>query len=211
MTGKVLTIAQQKGGSGKTTMAANIALEYVARGKSVAMLDTDPQGSLGRWFMMRRERMDGDAGFEFGTSSAWGISYECENLRKLHDIVIIDTPPKIDADLRPALRESDLVLVPLATSQVDLWATEGVLELAARERKATLIVLNRAAARARLTAKIAAAVRELDTAFSQTQIGNRVVFAEALGEGKGVAEMARTGLAAQEITALVDEIDTYLD
>jgi len=211
MTGKVLTIAQQKGGSGKTTIAANIALEYVARGKSVAMLDTDPQGSLGRWFMMRRERMDGDAGFEFGTSSAWGISYECEKLRKLHDIVIIDTPPKIDADLRPALRESDLVLVPLATSQLDLWATEGVLELAARERKATLIVLNRAAARARLTAKIAAAVRELDTAFAQTQIGNRVVFAEALGEGKGVAEMARTGLAAQEITALVDEIDTYLD
>lgn len=211
MTGKVLTIAQQKGGSGKTTMAANIALEYLARGKSVAMLDTDPQGSLGRWFMMRRERMDGDAGFEFGTSSAWGISYECEKLRKLHDIVIIDTPPKIDADLRPALRESDLVLVPLATSQVDLWATEGVLELAARERKATLIVLNRASARARLTAKIAAAVRELDTAFAQTQIGNRVVFAEALGEGKGVAEMARTGLAAHEIAALVDEIDTYLD
>lgn len=210
MTGKVLTIAQQKGGSGKTTLAANIALEYVARGKSVAMLDTDPQGSLGRWFMTRRERTGGEPGFEFGTSSAWGISYECEKLRKLHDIVIIDTPPKIDADLRPALRESNLVIVPLATSQVDLWATEGVLELAARERKTTLIVLNRAAARARLTGKMADAVRELDTDFAETRLGNRVIFAEALGEGKGVAEMARTGPAALEIAALVDEIETYL-
>ena len=62
------------------------------------------------------------------------MSYECDKLRKLHDFVIIDTPPKIDADLRPALREANLVLVPVASSQVDLWATEGVLEMAARAR-----------------------------------------------------------------------------
>ncbi len=210
MTGKVLTIAQQKGGSGKTTLAANIALAYAARGMSVALLDTDPQGSLGRWFMARRERTDGAEGIAFGTSSAWGISYECEKLRKLHDLVIIDTPPKIDADLRPALRESDLVVVPLATSQVDLWATEGVLELAARERRAVLIVLNRASARGRLTGRMAEAARTLDADVAETQIGNRVAFAETLGEGRGVAEVARNSPAAQEIAALVDEIDALI-
>ena len=57
MAGKVLTIAQQKGGSGKTTLAVNLAQAYVAQGKSVAVLDTDPQGSLGRWFMTRRDRL----------------------------------------------------------------------------------------------------------------------------------------------------------
>ncbi len=211
MTGKVLTVAQQKGGSGKTTLAANIALEYAARGLSVALLDTDPQGSLGRWYMARRERLGDAAGVAFGTSSAWGISYECEKLRKLHDVVIVDTPPKIDADLRPALRESDLVLVPVASSQVDLWATEGVLELAARERRPTLIVLNRAAARARLTGLVAEAAAALESACAEARIGNRVAFAEALGDGRGVAEMARTGLAAREIAALVDEIEAVLD
>lgn len=210
MTGKVLTIAQQKGGSGKTTLAVNLAQAYSARGLSVAVLDTDPQGSLGRWFMIRREKLGDATGLEFGTSSAWGVSYECEKLRRSHDIVIIDTPPKIDADLRPALRESDLVIVPLATSQVDLWATEGVLDMAAREKRAALIVLNRAASRARLTGTVAADVGKLDTMLATTRLGNRVIFAEALGEGLAAAEMARSGPAAMEIAALLKEIDTIL-
>ena len=124
MSGKVIAVVQQKGGSGKTTLAVNLAVTCLKRGLSVAILDTDPQGSLGRWFMTRRERL-GEAGLEFSTSSAWGVSYECEKLKKTADLVIVDTPPKVDADLRPALREADLVLVPVASSHVDLWATEG--------------------------------------------------------------------------------------
>ncbi|MEO0692316.1 MAG: ParA family protein, partial [Pseudomonadota bacterium] len=128
--GHVITVAQQKGGSGKTTIAVNLAVAFARHGRSVALLDTDPQGSLGRWFMTRREL--GLEDLEFSTASAWGVSYECDKLRKEHDYVIVDTPPKVDADLRPALRESDLVIVPVAASQVDVWATESVLDLARR-------------------------------------------------------------------------------
>ena len=64
---------------------------------------------------------------EFSTASAWGVSYECDKLRKLHDYVLVDTPPKVDADLRPALRESDLVIVPVAASQVDAAAAAAVI------------------------------------------------------------------------------------
>ncbi len=105
--GKVVTLAQQKGGSGKTTVAANLAVALAGRGLRVAMVDTDPQGSLGRWFLARRAR-PGGAGLEFSTASAWGVSFECEKLRRQADVVIVDTPPKVDADLRPALREADL-------------------------------------------------------------------------------------------------------
>ncbi|TMV58632.1 ParA family protein, partial [Thioclava sp. BHET1] len=160
MAGKVITIAQQKGGSGKTTLAVNLAVAFLKEGRSVAILDTDPQGSLGRWFMTRRERL-GEAGLEFSTASAWGVSYECEKLRKLVDVVLVDTPPKVDADLRPALREADLVLVPVSSSHVDLWATEGVLELAARERRRVVVVLNRAKAGTRLAEEVAQAAQEL--------------------------------------------------
>ncbi|MEM7710342.1 MAG: ParA family protein, partial [Pseudomonadota bacterium] len=56
---KIITFAQQKGGSGKTTLCANVAVELAARGHGVALLDSDPQGSLGRWFMTRFERTSG--------------------------------------------------------------------------------------------------------------------------------------------------------
>ncbi|MEL6523955.1 MAG: ParA family partition ATPase [Pseudomonadota bacterium] len=209
MAGKTLTIAQQKGGSGKTTLAVNLAVHFLHLGRSVAVLDTDPQGSLGRWFMTRRERL-GDGGMEFSTASAWGVSYEVEKLRKSHDIVIVDTPPKADADLRPALREADLVVVPVAASQVDLWATSGVLELAERERKPALLVLNRARAGTKLAEAMDREMQELDVPKAQAVIGNRVVFAETLGEGLGVIERARTGPAAIEVSALLDEINAAM-
>lgn len=209
--GIAITIAQQKGGSGKTTLAANIAIELLGRGHSVAVLDTDPQGSLGRWFMTRREAMGGEPGLEFATASAWGVGYECEKLKKTNDFVLIDTPPKIDSDLRPALRESDLILVPVASSHVDLWATESILEMAERVDKPVLMVLNRAAARAKLTGEVAEMLDELDARRAQTVLGSRVIFAEVLGEGLGVSEKARTGPAASELAALTDEILATLD
>jgi chromosome partitioning protein len=114
MAGRIITVAQQKGGSGKTTLAANLAVAMRARGLSVALIDTDPQGSLGRWYIERLGRKGEDEALEFSTSSAWGASYESEKLVKRFDVVIIDTPPKIDSDLRPALRVADLVVVPVA-------------------------------------------------------------------------------------------------
>ena len=160
MTGHVITVAQQKGGSGKTTVSANLAIGASMAGKTVAVIDSDPQGSLGRWFMTRVERADPPE-LTFATASAWGIAYECDKLKAEHDLVIVDTPPKIDADLRPAFRASDLIIMPVSASQLDLWATDGVLDLAARESRDVLAVLNRARSGTRLTKEITDAMAEL--------------------------------------------------
>ncbi|MFC7705353.1 ParA family partition ATPase [Plastorhodobacter daqingensis] len=205
MTGRVITVAQQKGGSGKTTLAVNLAVVLSARGFRVAVLDTDPQGSLGRWFMTRRERL-GDAGLAFSTASAWGVSYECDKLRRDADFVIVDTPPKVDADLRPALREADLILVPVASSHVDLWATEGVLDLAQRERRRASVILNRAKAGTRLGEEVATAAAAMDAELLAARLGNRIVYAETLGMGLGALEGARPGPARDEVNALTDEV-----
>ena len=211
MAGRIITLAQQKGGSGKTTLAVNLAVALRAAGHSVALVDTDPQGSMGRWFIERMERLGEDDGLEFSTSSAWGASYESEKLKKRFDFVILDTPPKIDSDLRPALRVADLVVVPVASSHVDLWATEGVLDLAAREKSRVLIVLNRARAGTRLGADVAAGAESLGAQVAETQISNRVAYAETLGQGMGVLDRARSGTARDEINALRDEVLASID
>lgn len=200
--GHVITIAQQKGGSGKTTLAVNLAVACAARGLSVALLDTDPQGSLGRWFMARRDRL-GTAGMELSTASAWGVSYECEKLKKAHDLVIVDTPPKVDADLRPALREASLVLIPVASSHVDLWAVDGVLDLIAREGRPTLVVLNRAKAGTRLAGQVAQAAGE-KADVADAVLAQRVVYAETMGQGLAACETR--GPARAEVAALLDEV-----
>lgn len=200
--GQVITIAQQKGGSGKTTLAANLAVAAVAQGLRVALLDTDPQGSLGRWFMARRDRL-GAAGMEFSTASAWGVSYECEKLKKAHDLVIIDTPPKVDADLRPALREAGLVLIPVASSHLDLWAVDGVLDLIARERRPALVVLNRVKAGTRLADEVAQAAGAL-AEVAQAQLAQRVAYAESLGQGLAAVDLR--GPAKAEVQALLAEV-----
>ena len=207
MAGKVITVAQQKGGAGKTTLAANLAVALSASGHKVAVIDTDPQGSLGRWFMTRRER--GDPGMEFATASAWGVGYECDKLRKQVDYILVDTPPKVDSDLRPALRESDLILIPVATSQVDLWATDSILDMAERVGRPVLLVLNRYKARTRVSDGIDALVQEQNLPRAATMLGNRVVYAETLGDGRGVLEAGR-GSWTQEIEALAGEIVTLL-
>ncbi|MEM9576700.1 MAG: ParA family partition ATPase [Pseudomonadota bacterium] len=210
MAGRIITIAQQKGGSGKTTLAVNLATAFLAEGKSVGLLDTDPQGSLGKWFMKRIDALGDDPNLRFSTATAWGISYELRSLSDKVDVVIVDTPPKADSDLRPALRAADLVLVPLSSSHVDIWATQDVLDLADRAGKRACIVMNRSRSGTRLGAEVLQAVQELDADVMSACLGNRVLFAEALGNGLGTVEARKKSAAANEVRDLLKEVERAL-
>ena len=96
MLSKVITIAQQKGGTGKTTLAVNLALAFIKfHNLKVAIIDTDPQGSLGKWYIIRSEKNISNNNLTFKTASLWGAQYESKILKQDHDVIIIDTPPKI--------------------------------------------------------------------------------------------------------------------
>lgn len=207
--GQIITIAQQKGGAGKTTLAVNLAVGFAQQGKSVALMDTDPQGSAGHWFMTRLEAKNGEPGLEFSTASAWGVSYESRKMVKAHDIVVIDTPPKADSDLRHALRIADLVLVPVATSHVDLWAVEAVLDLTQRAAKPAMMVMTRARPGTRLGADVLQQAEQMDALVATHALNNRVVYAETLGHGTSVLETAK-GPAQEEVLGLVGEVQKVL-
>lgn len=207
MTGRIITIAQQKGGSGKTTIAAHLAVALTRKGHSVAILDVDPQGSLGEWFEARERRLGGQAtGLTFRTASGWGARREARNLAEDYDYVVVDTPPKSDSEARPGIEVASLVIVPIQPTPVDLWATEPTLAMIAKEKVAGLLVVNRVPQRASLTTEMVTAIRELGCPAAETQIGNRVGFAASMGKGATVLEVEPSGKAASEVDALAGEI-----
>ena len=207
MLSKVITISQQKGGTGKTTLAVHLALAFIKyHNLKVAIIDTDPQGSLGKWFMIRTEKKNSDDNLTFKTASLWGAQYESKTLKNDHDIVVIDTPPKIESDARPAIEAADLVIIPMAASHVDFWATGAIVEIAKKANKKILVQINRSSQRSKLINKTNEFIKSLDLSSTKTIIGNRQIYTSAMGEGKTAVEKQKKGAAVEEIKNLSEQI-----
>lgn len=200
---KVITVAQQKGGAGKTTVAAHLAVALAQKGNRVAVIDIDPQGSLGYWHRVREERLgEGYTGLAFSNLSGWRVGSEVSRLRKQCDFIIIDSPPHTETEARTAIRSADLILIPVQPSPTDLWATQATLALAKAERIPVRVILNRVNNNSRLAATIAGELTDL----AETTLTNRVLFASALLEGRTATEVEPNSPAAKEIKALVKEV-----
>ena len=207
MLSKVITVAQQKGGTGKTTLAVHLALAFIKyHNFKVAIIDTDPQGSLGKWFMIRSEKNISNENLTFKTASLWGAQYESKLLKKDHDIIIIDTPPKIESDARPAIEAADLVLIPVAPSHVDFWATEAIIDIAKKAKRKILIQINRANHRSKLISQTLEYINSLKVKATNTLIGNRQIFISSMGLGKTAVEKQRSGKAIEEIKNISNQI-----
>jgi len=212
MLSKVITISQQKGGTGKTTLAVHLAMAFIKyHDLKVAIIDTDPQGSLGKWFMIRTEKKVSNENLTFKTASLWGAQYESKTLKNDHDIVIIDTPPKIESDARPSIEAADLVLIPMAASHVDFWATGAIVDIAKKANKKILAQINRSSQRSKLIDKTKDFIKSLDLQSTDTIIGNRQIYTSSMGEGKTAVEKQRKGNAVDEIKKLSGQILNQLN
>jgi chromosome partitioning protein len=207
MAGRVITIAQRKGGAGKTTLAAQLAVAWARQGARVALLDIDPQGSLAAWVGLRRARLGDTAlGFEFAAFPGWRAEQWIGDHARDADFVIIDSPPQVETEARIAVRAAGLVLIPVQPSPLDLWATAATVAMARNERRPALAVLNRVPPRSAATEHIAAELAQLGVAVAAGRIGSRVAMVQAMAQGLGVLETAAASPAATEIAALSAEL-----
>ena len=207
MAAKIITVAQQKGGAGKTTLAAHMALAFHAMGKTVGVLDIDPQGSLKAWFD-QREALGAapDIDVTLATVAGWRMSNEVDKLRAANDVVVIDSPPHAATEAKNAIRAADLVLIPVQPSPMDLWAVAPTLEICTAEKREALVVLNRVPPRGKLLDAVSAQLKTDKMPLAKTHLGNRVAYAQAMMEGRGVTEAAASSRAAKEIRALAREV-----
>ena len=200
----IITVAQQKGGAGKTMLAANLACAWAATHR-VALLDIDPQRSLKRWHALRTARGKATP-LSFSDVSGWRLPAEIDRLQREADIILIDTPPVIDQDATRAIRAASLVLIPVQPSPPDLWAAEGTLQLAAAERKKVALLLNRAAAKSKLRTLVENEILGRRLMLLAPALGNRTGYAVAFAQGMGVAETAPRTAAGQELFALATAV-----
>lgn len=209
---KVITIAQQKGGAGKTTVTAHLAVAFSQRGKRTAIIDIDPQASLSTWHRIREEKFGEDyTGLTCVATTGWRLASEIAELKDDHDVILIDSPPHIESDARGAIRAADLIILPVQPSPTDLWATKATLEIGEQEGIETRILLNRVSANSKLAKAVNADLKKsAGKQLLKTQLGNRVSFAGAMLDGRTAMEAYAGTTGAEEIKSLVAEVEGIL-
>ena len=199
---RVVVVASQKGGSGKTTITGHLAVEAVRDGQGpVAIIDTDPQGSLAQWWNAREA-----AEPAFVQSSLASLREDLSRLREQgFRLVVIDTPPAVTRAISEIVAFADLVILPTRPSPHDLRAVGATVDILEARGKAMVFVLNGATARARITGQAAVALSQHGTVAPAT-LHHRVNFASSMIDGRTVMETDPESPSAKEISALWDYI-----
>jgi chromosome partitioning protein len=203
--GHVITFAQQKGGAGKTTVLAHLAAAWAEAGRTVALIDLDPQLSLTRWARLRA-----DPAIAIVESKDYRAGSDIKAARRSHDFVLVDCPGAASSLLENAIRESDLVLAPCQPSVMDVWALDSVIATAGKLKRPLRILLNRMPPRLASLEEVLAALGPSRALMLATQIGNRNGFSKAMLDGRTATELAPRSTAAAEIAGLRAELTAIL-
>ena len=205
--GKIISLSNQKGGSGKTTLAANLCVLWANSGYKVAVIDADTQKSLTYWHDARKKYYgENETGIDIYPYVSETIIDDVKNIKRKYDFVLIDSPPSITYDTIQIVRSVDKVFTPVQPSPIDLLATIPFLNLVKKERKKALIILNRVLPRARLTDAMSMRLRYSGAKILRSRVSSKVIFAETFSVGRGVVDISVTSDASREIMNVGNEI-----
>ena len=195
---RVIAVASQKGGTGKTTLCGHLAVQAERMGAGpVALIDTDPQGSLSDWWNAR-----GSESPAFVQTTLATLTHDLATLREAGvALVFIDTPPAMTFAIVEVVANSDLVLIPVRPSPHDLAAAGTTVDVVEKLGKPLVFVVNGASPRARITSEAAIALSQHGTVATGF-VHHRTDFASSMIDGRTVMELPRAPRSNAEITAL---------
>lgn len=195
---RIIAVASQKGGSGKTTLAGHLGIAAERAGTAPSVfIDTDPQGSLAAWWNAREAETPA-----FVQAPALDLDDALSSLRAdRFKLAVIDTPPVISRDIDHVIRRADLVVVPVRPSPHDLRAAGATVDMVERAGKPMVFVVNGANMRARLTGEAAIALSQHGV-VAPSICHQRQDFAASMIDGRTVLEVDPESRSSMEVTAL---------
>lgn len=203
----IISLLNQKGGVGKTTLSVSLAASLARDGSRVLLIDADPQGSALDWAAAR----EGEPLFSVVGLPRPTVHKEISQIGKGFDHIVIDGPPRVTDLARSAIMASDVVLIPVQPSPYDIWAVEEVVKLIEEAKvfkdglKAAFVV-NRKIANTAIGRDVGEALAAYPVPVLKASVTQRVVFAEAAAQGRAVHEIDLEGPAAAEIEAVRIEL-----
>lgn len=204
----VISLLNQKGGVGKTTLSIHIADALAREGQRVMLIDADPQGSALDWANSR----EAESPFPIVGLPKASLHKELPQIGKGYTVIIIDGPPRVYDAARSAIMASDMVLIPVQPSPYDVWAAKDIVELIKEaevfkpDLKAAFVI-NRKVANTALGRDVQTALKDYPIPVLKSTVCSRVIFAESAASGQTVFELAPRHAAAKEIQQLVKEIE----
>jgi chromosome partitioning protein len=203
---RVIVLASQKGGSGKTTLTGHLAIaaELAAHGSAV-LIDSDPQGSLAAWWNVRKAEVP-----VFAAATIAKLKGKLDDLEAAgYDFAFVDTPPAIAHAIKAVIALADLVLIPTRPSPHDLRAVGSTVELVQAQGKPFVFVVTQAKPNTRLTVQAMAAL-SAHGAVAPAIIHDRVDYAASMIDGRTVQETDPKGRSAAEIVELWEFVQKRL-
>ena len=202
----IISLVNQKGGVGKSTTAINLAASLARKNCKLVFIDTDPQGSAVRW-----HSIESNKAFDIKHHPRPINHQELNELAYDYDHVVIDAPPANSDITQSILALTDLVIVPLSPSPVDMWSCDKTLEMINEQGnqnsslKSKLLVTRKIPG-TKLGREAREAMGVFDTDIFETELCQRVAYIEAMSAGVSVMQYAPNSKAALEVENLSQEI-----